>query len=55
MHVNETKLKGLLTYPLLWMNKLMTALDGSFGSPMQDRFDSWVMHLTAPEADDSPK
>ena len=48
MHVNETKLKGLLTYPLLWMNKIMTALDGSFGSPMQDRFDSWVMHLKAP-------
>ncbi len=51
MHVNETKLKGLLTYPLLWLNKLMTAVDGSFGSPLQDRFDSWVMHLTAPEAD----
>ncbi len=51
MHVNETKLKGILTYPLLWANKLITALDGSFGSPMQDRFDSWVMHLTAPEAE----
>jgi SAM-dependent methyltransferase len=49
MHVNETKLKGILTYPLLWANKLITAIDGSFGSPMQDRFDSWVMHLTAPE------
>lgn len=52
MHVNETKLKGLITYPLLWLNKVMTALDGSFGSPMQDRFDSWVMHLKAPEATD---
>lgn len=49
MHVNETKLKGVLTYPLLWANKLATAIDGSFGSPMQDRFDSWVMHLRAPE------
>ena len=55
MHVNETKLKGLLTYPLLWINKLVTRLDGSFGSPMQDRFDSWVMHLTAPDADDRSK
>ncbi|QDV07456.1 N5-glutamine S-adenosyl-L-methionine-dependent methyltransferase [Planctomycetes bacterium Poly30] len=52
MHLNETKLKGLLTYPLLWMNKLMTALDGSFGSPMQDRFDSWVMHLQAPGSEE---
>lgn len=49
MHVNETKLKGLLTYPLLWANRVATWLDGSFGSPMQDRFDSWVMHLGKPE------
>lgn len=53
MHLNETKLKGLITYPLLWMNKVATALDGSFGSPLQDRFDSWVMHFTAPGSDDA--
>lgn len=45
MHVNETRLKGLLTHPLLWVNRLCSWLDGAFGSPMQDHFDSWVMHL----------
>lgn len=50
MHVNETRLFGILTYPLLWMNKVATFLDGSFGSPAQDRFDSWVMHFEAPDA-----
>ena len=49
MHVNETRLGGVLTKPLLWINRLATWLDGSFGSPLQDRFDSWVMHLRAPE------
>ncbi|MEM9803128.1 MAG: class I SAM-dependent methyltransferase [Planctomycetota bacterium] len=49
MHVNETKLFGTLTYPLLWANRLATKLDESFGSPMQDNFDSWVMHLRAPD------
>ncbi|MEM1448957.1 MAG: class I SAM-dependent methyltransferase [Planctomycetota bacterium] len=48
MHVNETKLGGALTYPLLWMNQVATFVDGSFGSPLQDRFDSWVMHLRGP-------
>lgn len=45
MHVNERFLKGILTRPLLWANRLATWLDGAFGSPLQDRFDSWVMHL----------
>lgn len=49
MHVNETRLGGALTKPLLWLNQLATWLDGSFGSPLQDRFDSWVMHLRAPD------
>ena len=48
MHVNETRLRGLLTYPLLWTNQLSTALDASLGSPFQDQFDSWVMHLERP-------
>lgn len=48
MHVNATKLRGVLTYPLLWVNRLATWLDGSFGSPLQDRFDSWVMHFRVP-------
>ncbi len=50
MHVNDTRLGGVLTYPLLWMNRLATWLDGSFGSPLQDRFDSWVMHFRVPKA-----
>ena len=45
MYVNERFLKGTLTRPLLWANRLATWLDGAFGSPLQDRFDSWVMHL----------
>ena len=50
MHVNETMLKGLLTYPLLWANRIASRLDSSFGSPLQDRFDSWVMLLSKPQA-----
>lgn len=45
MYVNERFLKGILTRPLLWANRLATWVDGAFGSPLQDRFDSWVMHL----------
>lgn len=45
MYVNERFLGGILTRPLLWVNRLATWLDGVFGSPLQDRFDSWVMHL----------
>ena len=45
MYVNERFLRGLLTRPLLWANRLATWVDGAFGSPLQDRFDSWVMHL----------
>ena len=50
MHVNETRLAGTLTRPLLAANRVATMVDGSFGSPLQDHFDSWVMHLSAPEA-----
>lgn len=50
MHVSETMLKGLLTYPLLWANRIASRLDSSFGSPLQDRFDSWVMVLSKPSA-----
>ena len=50
MHVSETMLKGLLTYPLLWANRIASRLDSSFGSPLQDRFDSWVMLLSKPIA-----
>lgn len=50
MHVSETRLGGVLTHPLLAANRIATFVDASFGSPMQDHFDSWVMHLRRPEA-----
>jgi len=43
MHVNETKLKGLLTYPLLWSNQLAATTNRRLGFPGPDAFDSWVM------------
>lgn len=46
MHVNETRLKGALTYPLLWCNQLAAASSRRLGAPGADRFDSWVMHFT---------
>jgi hypothetical protein len=45
MHVNETRLGGLLTWPLLAMNRVSAALDAALGSPAQDQFDRWVMRL----------
>jgi SAM-dependent methyltransferase len=45
MHLNETRLKGLLTWPLLWSNQAGAAVDRALGSPLQALFDSWVMHL----------
>jgi len=48
MHLNESRLGGVLTYPLLWMNQAASRLDRAFGSPLQDHFDSWVMHLSRP-------
>ncbi|MFT4539772.1 MAG: SAM-dependent methyltransferase [Planctomycetota bacterium] len=48
MYVNETKLKGLLTLPLLWTNQISAAIDSAFGSPFQNQFDSWVMHFDRP-------
>jgi hypothetical protein len=48
MHVNETRLHGLLTYPLLWSNQLAAASSRALGTPGSARFDSWVMHFTRP-------
>lgn len=45
MHLNETRFKGVLTYPLLWSNQLAALVDRSLGSPLQAGFDSWVMRL----------
>ena len=38
-HVSETRLKGLLSPPLLWVNRLAT------GVPGKALFDSWVMRF----------
>lgn len=43
MHVNEVKLKGLLTYPLLWSNRIAAAANRRLGFPGEGQFDSWVM------------
>lgn len=45
MHLNEQQLKGLLTWPLLWTNRLATAVDRGLGSPAPNQFDSWLMRL----------
>lgn len=45
MHLNETKLKGVLSYPLLWANQLGAGVDRALGSPLQGWFDSWVMRF----------
>jgi len=49
MHLNETRLGGVLTYPLLWVNQLSAAVDRGLGSPLQGGFDSWVMELRRAE------
>ncbi len=46
MHVNETRLRGLLTYPLLWSNQLMASANEHIGLPGARQFDSWVMRFT---------
>jgi SAM-dependent methyltransferase len=43
MHLNETKLKGLFTYPLLWSNRLAAGANRALGFPGEEQFDSWVM------------
>jgi SAM-dependent methyltransferase len=45
MHVNETKLSGLLTYPLLWSNQLSASAAEHIGLPSGRQFDSWVMRF----------
>ena len=48
MHVNETKLGGVLSRPLLWLNKLGAWFSSATGGASKGCFDSWVMHLRAP-------
>lgn len=48
MHLSETKLKGLLSRPLLWMNQAGAALDRGMRSPARSLFDSWMVEAIAP-------
>ena len=48
MYVNETKLGGLLSHPLVWTNQLLTWIDGLTGNRLLDQFDSWVMWFDVP-------
>lgn len=45
MHLNETRLKGVLTYPLLWANQLAAGLNQRSAFPPASWFDSWVLHM----------
>lgn len=45
LHLNEQRLRGALTYPLLFANRTSAILDRILGSPAQDQFDSWVMRM----------
>ncbi|MCP5022023.1 MAG: class I SAM-dependent methyltransferase [bacterium] len=48
MHINETKLDGLLSRPLLWINQIGATLSRLTGGACKSVFDSWVMQLRAP-------
>jgi SAM-dependent methyltransferase len=49
MYVNETRLGGLLSHPLVWLNALLTRLDGLLSNRLLDQFDSWVMWFDVPD------
>ena len=48
MHFNETKLRGVLSAPLVLLNGALTRLDRTAGHRMASQFDSWVMRFRAP-------
>jgi 2-polyprenyl-3-methyl-5-hydroxy-6-metoxy-1,4-benzoquinol methylase len=43
MHLNETKLGGLLSRPLVWLNAAASAGDGLTSGALDVLFDSWVL------------
>jgi SAM-dependent methyltransferase len=45
MHLSDTRLGGLLSAPLLLLNRAAAGLDARLGAPLPSLFDSWVMHL----------
>ncbi|HPF15038.1 MAG: class I SAM-dependent methyltransferase [Planctomycetes bacterium] len=48
LHLNETRLKGWLTQPLLGLNRLAARLARLSGGKFAGAFDSWVMAFRAP-------
>ncbi len=48
MHVNETKLGGLLSRPLLWINQIGATFSRLTCGACKSGFDSWVMQYRAP-------
>jgi SAM-dependent methyltransferase len=48
LHTADTRTKGLLSPPLVLLNRAAAALDARIGSPLPDAFDSWVLALRAP-------
>lgn len=46
MYLNETKLKGALSWPLVWLNASASTVDGALGGALGNLFDSWVMRFT---------
>jgi SAM-dependent methyltransferase len=48
MHLDATRLGGVLARPLLGLNRVAAGADRLLGSPAQNLFDSWVMRLHRP-------
>ncbi len=48
MHLNETRMGGILTYPLLGLNRVVAGLSRLTGSQLGGMFDSWVMSFRVP-------
>ena len=48
MFVNETKLKGAISHPLVWLNAAGAGLSGMLKGGFGGAFDSWVMSFRAP-------
>jgi len=45
LHLDASKLKGALSHPLSWCNRLASAIDQGLGAPFTPLFDSWVMRF----------
>ena len=45
LHLDATRLRGALAYPLSWCNRAASSIDRLAGAPLQPLFDSWVMRF----------